>query len=164
LCPACERFIGPADVCPYCQAESAKSNVLRILRAGSLILGLLGLGLLFLMAANREMPVTKLDRITPLMNFAYVRIRGRVSGNAYVSRTKGVPDYLSFSVHDGSGQLRVRAYREVARELAEQDRIPRRGARVDVAGSLSVPADGRTNLRLQAAKHLKIVERGKGRQ
>ena len=60
-------------------------------------------------------------------------------------------------VDDGSGAVRVQAYREIAQALSEQKRIPREGELVDVSGSLMVSAEEDPKLRLQAAEHLRLV-------
>ena len=158
ICPSCDRFIGTKDVCPYCDADSAKSPLLKHLRYAALILALLGLGLLYLMSIRREIPLTRIEEITPMMNFAYVRIAGKVPRPPYIAKKKGEVDYLSFLVDDGTGELRVAVYREAARVLVAEQRVPTRGAMVDVAGSLSVPADGRRKLTLQVPGHLKLQE------
>ena len=159
FCPVCERFIGPADTCPYCQEESAKSPVLKALRLASLILGVGGLLLLFYTSTHKEIPVVPIDTIKPTMNFAYIRIRGRVVRKPFVSHKKGLADYVSFLVDDGTGQLRVAAYREVAKRLEEDKRIPWSGDFVDVAGGLSVLAGGRPKLRIQVVEHFKIEKK-----
>lgn len=157
LCPSCERYIGPADICPYCDADSAKSPVLRFLRYAALALAIVGLGFLYLMVARSEVPVIKVGEITPMMNFAYVRVAGTVDRKAFIGRKKGKVDYLSFSLNDGSGQLRVAAYRNVARTLVEKNLVPKKGVIADVTGSLSVAADGRVKLYLRAAEHLRLT-------
>jgi len=156
ICPSCDRFIGTRTVCPYCDADSAKTPLMRYLRTAALCLAVVGLGLLYLMSTRREIPLTPIADITPTMNFAYIRIAGTVARAPYVSGKQGALDYLSFAVDDGTGELRVAAYREAARALEAQGRVPRRGASVDVAGSLRVPADGRRKLTLQVPGHLKI--------
>ena len=157
ICPSCERWIGTADVCPYCQADSAKLPMLRVLRYGALLLAVAGLGALYVAARYRELPVIRIDEITPLMNYAYVRVAGTVERNAYVARRNGQVSYLSFSVNDGTGPLRVAAYRDVAEALAGRNMVPAAGMRVDAAGSLSVQAGGNVRLILQSAEQLKTV-------
>ena len=159
LCPSCERYIGPADTCPYCDTDSAKAPALRLLRYAALVLGIVGLGFLYLMVAHSDIPVIEIGNITPVMNFAYVRVIGTVERNAYIRKKKGKIDYFSFSLKDGSGQLRVAAYRDIARALAEKDRIPKKGTVVDVTGSLSVAADGNIKLYVRSADHLRLTRR-----
>jgi len=146
FCPSCERFIGPADTCPYCDADSAKRPVLRVLRYSALLLGMTGLAFLYLAVTHKELPVIRVGNITPMMNFAYVRVKGTVEKDAYIAKEKGEVQCLSFSLDDGSGQLRVAAYGNVARCLVEKDMVPKGGTLVYVAGSLNVSANGRVKL------------------
>ena len=156
ICPSCERFIGPASTCPYCEADSAQPPVWRILRYSALFLSLVGLVFLYLMARFREIPVIRIVDVNPMMNFGQVRVVGEVARNPFVSKDKADPDYVSFLVDDGSGQLRVAAYREVARDLLASNAVPRKGTTVDVTGSLNVAADGNHKLRLQSAAQLRV--------
>lgn len=162
LCPVCERFIGPQNTCPYCGEASAKSSLLVGLRRAALILGVLGLALLHLAAAHREIPVTLVETISPMMNFAHVRIVGKVPRNAYVSRKHGAVDYVSFLLDDRTGEVRVTAYHDVAKSLVEQGKVPVRGTWVDAAGTLNVAADGGVKLRLYAAEQLTIKGKEEG--
>jgi hypothetical protein len=167
ICPSCERFIGPAKTCPYCDADSAQPPVWRALRWGALLLAMAGLVFLYLMARFREVQTLKVGDVNPMMNFAVVRVAGKVARNAYVARenSEGQPSdvsYVSFTLDDGSGQLRVTAYRDVARVLDATGRVPKKGAAVDVTGSLNVAADGKHTLRLQAADQLRIMASGEG--
>jgi len=136
-----------------------KHPVIRHLRYVAVLLGVVGLAFLYLMVIHRDFPVVKVSEITPMMNFAYVRITGTVERNAYIGRKKGKVDYLSFSLDDGSGQVRVTAYRDIAQGLVEKGLAPTKGTLVDVSGSLSVPADGNVKLRLQAEEQMKIINR-----
>lgn len=156
-CPSCERFIGPADHCPYCGEASARSPALRRLRLAAFLLAFVGLAFLYLAVTQRELPVIRVDTITPMMNFAYVRVVGRVVHDPRVSERDGAVDYCSFLVDDGSGALRVQAYRGAASELAAPERLPPRGALVDVAGSLVVTAEEAPRLRMQTAEQLRIL-------
>ncbi|MCE9615461.1 MAG: hypothetical protein K8T26_14415 [Lentisphaerae bacterium] len=156
-CPSCERFIGPSDHCPYCGEASARAPVLRRLRAAALLLAFGGLAFLYLMVNRRDLPVVRVDAITPMMNFAYVRVVGRVVHEPRLSDREGSVDYCSFLVDDGSGALRVQAYRGAAHELAANGSLPHQGELVDVAGSLMVTADDTPRLRLQAVEQLRIL-------
>ena len=153
-CPGCERFIGPADACPYCGADAAPRPGFRFLRYASLLLAVLGLAFLYLSTTRRDIPLVRIADITPLMNYASVRVAGTVVGNPYVKQANGVVDYVAFTLDDGSGRLRVTADGRVARALASRRTLPGAGSRVGAAGSLSVPAEGVARLRLQAADQL----------
>lgn len=122
----------------------------RILQWASVGLALAGLALLYLYSVNREIPMVKVTEVTPTMNFAYVRIAGEVSRDAYVFKSGGVV----FNVHDGSGEIAVMGGRSQAEALEKAGRLPRRGDQVEVAGSLSVSADAEVKLRMQSADQL----------
>lgn len=157
-CFSCERYIGPADVCPYCGADAARAPALRALRYAALVLTVAGLAWLSVSARHRDLPVVAIARITATMNFARVRIVGDVQRDAYVSPRRGEPDYLSFVVADESGELRVQAWREVAAALAAADRVPRQGDRVAVEGRVRISARGDPQLALDSEQDVRFQE------
>lgn len=154
LCPSCERFIGPAGKCPYCNADTRKTPMMVVVRFVAILLATVGLSLLYAAARHREPPIIQIENITPVMNFAHVRIVGSVPKRAYVGKDG---DYVSFSVDDGSGQIRIAAYRDVARKLIESKQLPKAGDRVEVRGGLSVEADSTPKLYLKLPGHLRIT-------
>jgi hypothetical protein len=161
FCPSCERFIGPADVCPYCDADSARPPILRFLRRTALVLAIAGLGLFYLAAVAKEVPVTRISSITPMMNFARVQVAGAVREDAYVRERTGVVDSVSFVLDDGSGELRVVAYNNVARNLRDDRLVPRKGDVVEVNGTLDATADAKPKLRIISAAGVHIRQAGK---
>ena len=162
-CPSCERFIGPADVCPYCGANSAKPPLLRLLRYAALALALIGLFFLYLMARHRNMPVVKAGEISPMMNFATVRVVGKLARKPYTAYEDGQVDYLSFLVDDGSGKVRVQAYGDVARLLVASNLLPRVGTMVDVTGSIKVSAGKAPRLRLLSSSQVRVGDEPAGK-
>jgi DNA/RNA endonuclease YhcR with UshA esterase domain len=122
----------------------------RVLQIASVILAVAGLILLYLYSVNRDIPLVRIDSVTPTMNFAYVRISGLVTRDAYVFQSGGVV----FNLDDGSGEIAVMGGRAQAEALENAGRLPRRGDRVEVAGSLSVSADREVKLRMQSADQL----------
>lgn len=157
VCSSCGRFVGALTRCPYCGARVAKRLSVRMVRYAALLMGVVGLGLLYLMVRNREVPAIRIADIEPTMNFAYVRIIGSVSSDARVFKEGQRIRSLRFMVDDGSGEISVTAFRSQAEALVEGNRIPRRGDRVEVMGSLNVTADGEIVMRLQVPDHLKIA-------
>jgi hypothetical protein len=155
-CPSCERFIGPLDVCPYCDCDSARNPVFRVLRYGAVLLALSGVALLHLMATHGEVPLVRIVEIGPMMNFGLVRINGEVEKDAFIGKSNGRIESLSFLVDDGSGCLRVVAYGQIARQLVEESLVPQRRSSVDVTGNVTVSADGNTKLILRNASGLKL--------
>ncbi len=158
VCPSCNRYIGPARRCPYCHSDAPQPLMLRVLRIGSVVLAVAGLVLLYLAVTHRELPVQQIGEITPLMNYAYVRLVGTVPRDCYVGDDDGVVDYVSFMVKDATGSIRVKAQGDVARKLAESERLPKRGMSIDVSGSLNVAQGKKPEMRLQASRQLLIGE------
>ncbi len=157
LCPSCGHFVGALTRCPHCGARVTKRMSIRFFRYAALALGTVGLGLLYLMAIHREIPIIQIGNIRPMMNFAYVRIAGTVTGDARLFKEGDKVRTLRFMVDDGSGELMVTAYRAQAEALVAADRVPRVGDRVEVAGSLGVAADDNVVMRLQVPEHLFIT-------
>jgi hypothetical protein len=114
------------------------------------------------MARHRPVPVVRAGDVVPTMNFAFVRIEGTVVRKPYLSRAGKQVDYAGFTVDDGSGTVRVGAYGRVAVRMEQSDRLPARGDRVSVCGSLGVAADGRVRLYLRSPGHLKVLGGGEG--
>ncbi|MDD4871636.1 MAG: hypothetical protein PHR77_13850 [Kiritimatiellae bacterium] len=156
FCPSCERFIGPVDVCPYCDCDSARNPLLRFLRYGAILLAITGLFFLYLMAVHSEVPVIKISEITPMMNFGLVRINGVVEKDAYISKKRKRIESVSFPVGDGSGQIRVVAYTPVAEMLVKENLVPARKSLIEATGNLNISANGNTKLILRDVKGLSI--------
>jgi hypothetical protein len=127
-----------------------------LLRAIAVLLAVVGVGLLLVMSAHRELPVVRIADITPMMNFAYVRICGTVERDSYVVKDDGEVGYVSFLVSDNTGRARVKAYEAVAKAIAEQGLIPEKGWLVDVAGVVDVSADGGSKLVVRDAGQFRV--------
>lgn len=154
LCPSCNRYMGPANRCPYCNANAAPAPIMRTIRVIAIALATAGLFLLYAAARHREPPLINLAEITPAMNFAHVQVQGSVSKAAYISRDRA---YVGFTIHDEEGNhLRIAAYRDVAKSLLKNNTIPTSGDRVEIRGSLSVTAKSDPKLYLKSPKHLTI--------
>ncbi len=124
----------------------------RVLQMASLVLAVAGLILLYLYSVNRDIPTVRVSEITPTMNFAYVKIAGNVTSDAHIFKSGGV----IFNLHDGSGEIAVMGGRAQAEALENAGKLPRRGDRVEVAGSLSVSASQEVKLRMQSAEQLTL--------
>ena len=157
ICSSCGRFVGALTRCPYCGARVTKRLSVRFFRYAALLLGTVGLALLYMMARTQQIPRIKISDIKPTMNFAYVQIAGTVSGDARAFKEAGRIRSLRFMVDDGTGEITVNAYRSQAQALADEGRLPRLGDQVEVAGSLSVTADGDVVMRLQVPEQLVIA-------
>ncbi|RME34205.1 MAG: hypothetical protein D6793_08805 [Thermoflexia bacterium] len=151
-CPSCGRFIGPYESCPYCGARLAARLSLRAVKIAALLLATVGLLALWLLALRRPLPRLSIGEISATMNFAYGEIAGWVvDGPTYNpdSRT------LSFTLEDGTGRIRVWAFRNVAEALRESGTVPALGDQVIVAGTVRVQEEG-VSLTLNVPRHLQV--------
>mgnify|MGYP000051418044 CR=1 FL=1 len=152
-CSQCGRYIGPYAACPYCGARTSGRLSLRAVKTTAVGLATVGLFLLWLAATRSPLPQVEIGQIGATANLAYVQVRGQVTHGP----TYGVdPPYLSFTVDDGSGQLRISAYRDVVTALRQGGRIPALGDYVTVAGTLRVQ-DGSASMTLNVPEHLEVA-------
>lgn len=151
-CPSCGRFVGPYEACPYCGARLTPRLSLRVVKVAAFLLATVGLLALWLFALRRPLPRLSIGEISATMNFAYGEIAGRVTdGPRYNpdSRT------LSFTVDDGTGRMRVWAFRDVVEALRESGKVPALGDQVVVAGTVRVQEED-VSLTLNVPRHLQI--------
>ena len=129
-CPACSRFIGPADVCPYCDTDSARLPVWRRLRWIAIIRAVAGLAALMVVVTRRELPLVTARNMIPTMNYAMVRVQGKVA-SAPASRRGGS---TSFTLRDDTGRWTVYADQRVWPAAC----APVKGDAVEVAGGVRI--------------------------
>lgn len=141
---------GGDDNYPVYGQQVKRPLKIRILQYASLVLAVAGLFLLYLFSVNLDVPLVRIADITPTMNFAYVRMAGEVTRDAYVFESGGVV----FDMKDGSGEITVMGGRAQAQSLEAAGKLPRRGDRIEVAGGLCVSADQDAKLRIQSASQL----------
>lgn len=127
----------------------------RVLKIASLVLAFAGLVLLYFYSVNRGIPLVKVGDVTPTMNFAYVRVAGDVSRDAYIFKSGG----FVFNLYDGTGEVAIMGSRTQAELLKNENRLPKRGDQVEVAGSLSIGADDEVKLRMQSADQLVLTRK-----
>jgi DNA/RNA endonuclease YhcR with UshA esterase domain len=122
-------------------------------KGAALLLATVGLALLWVAAARAPLPHISIQQATATMNFAYVEIAGQVvRGPTYNPDSRS----LSFTVDDGTGQMRVWAFRDGVDELRAAGRIPGLGDQVIVAGTLRVREED-VSLTLNVPEHLEIT-------
>ena len=141
---------GGAENYPVYGLQVKRPLKIRVLRYASLVLAVAGLFFLYQYSVNRDIPLVRIADITPTMNFAYVRMAGEVTRDAYVFESGGIV----FDMKDGSGEITVMGGRAQAQALESAGKLPQRGDRIEVAGSLSVSADQEPRLRLQSTGQL----------
>jgi DNA/RNA endonuclease YhcR with UshA esterase domain len=127
---------------------------MRLLKALTLFLALAGAIALLLAARFTARPLTALSTLNPAMDFAYVRIQGRVLDYPILSRTERS---LSFRVQDASGDIRVNAYRATVDALLARQRVPLPGDWVTLDGTLRI-RDNDASLVLNAPEALDITQ------
>ncbi len=137
-CPSCGRYTGPHEACPYCGARLTGRTPIRAVKMAAIILASVGLAALWFAATRAETPLVQIGQAGATMNMAYVRIEGRCN-DAPSYDPEG--EYLSFSIEDETGEIRVSAYRAETRQIVEESRVPAPGDWVEVAGTLRVRED-----------------------
>lgn len=159
-CPSCGRYVGLVRTCRYCDCDVPVSPALRCLKVMSFVLGVGGLAMLVMMTRANDIPKVRISSINPLMDYAVVCVEGTVARKPYVSSSKGKRSCVSFVISDGSGELRVTAYREVALKMIEQGAVPSRGSSISVFGRISISRGGEPKLVLSSAQGINILQEG----
>lgn len=136
-CPACGRYTGPAFACPYCEVELPNRRALRLLRWTSLLFSSVGLIILLVIARHHPLPVTPVAHITPART-ERTRVRGITVTSPRIISKDGIPRFVSFDLDDGSGRITISATRQIARTLVAGNKLPEKGATIDVTGNPSL--------------------------
>ncbi len=117
------------------------------------MLALGGIGILLFAVSGAATPTLSIGNITPTMNFAYVKIVGKVTrGPIYDAEQES----LRFYVADDTGELQVGSFREVTQQLVSEGRVPTVGDAVEVEGTLRV-RDDFTTLNLSSADKVDVI-------
>jgi DNA/RNA endonuclease YhcR with UshA esterase domain len=137
-CPSCGRFVGPYPRCPYCGADVGQRLAVCVFRVGSLVLAVLGLGVLLFVARRSHVPTVKIKDLSGTMNWAYLRLEGLVTCQpAYDPGAQS----LQFWIGDDTGEILVSAYGPAAEALRTAGLVPVMGDDVAVEGTLRVKED-----------------------
>jgi len=142
-CPNCGQFVGPASRCPHCNTLIERPISLRLLRIFAWFLALGGLLILYLYTIHRPLPLIKIDQITPLMNFASVRMQGMLEGDPRPLKSGA----YFFQLSDGVRSIAVFSSTSPEKTISS-------GTEVEVTGSLQVDTDGRAALRARSVQLL----------
>jgi len=140
LCPACRRFIGPLDTCPYCECPAEKPVGLKLLRRIAILLAVVGLCLVYAASISRDVHAMPIGDIKPVFNSARVRISGFAAENTHVRQKYGKTNLVSFLIYDGTNFITAMAFGNCAEMIAKQDCTPEKGDKMAVVGRLSLKA------------------------
>ncbi len=142
-CQSCGRFVGVFDRCPYCQAVTTKRLSLRVFKLLSVLVSTVGLALLLFYARTIQPPLITIDSLTPLTNFAQVRIRGTVERSFGIHPQWGSLSFvLAQKGKTGEvNRIRVSAYGKVASEVAALNNVPQEGDELTVQGLVRFQKD-----------------------
>ena len=132
-CPSCGQPIAPQQRCPRCGAETGRRFSLKVVRYASLLIALVGTVLVWMVARSTKVPTIRVADIRSDMDWAYVRVLGVVTRHASHEPSSG---QLAFWLDDGTGEIRVTAYRPVSDRLVEAPQLPAMGDLVRVEGTL----------------------------
>lgn len=155
-CPACGRFIGPLDTCPFCDCPAERQASLRWLRALAVAVALGGLTLLGLAAAAREPDSVAIAAISPSMQFARIRVDGIIAAPPRSGRSRNGNAWFSLTLQDQGARLRVAAFGDAADQLASRAAANAfaTGTWMRAEGSLSFRAEQTPSLLLRQADQL----------
>ena len=156
-CPACRRYVGPEEHCPYCGVEGIKPLSFRLFKRLSLLLAVIGVSILAIAAYKTQPPVMAITDITPLMNHATVTVEGQVVRKPTTSTTSRHA-YVGITLNDGSGDIKVAAYGAVAENLIESGMVPERSQYLTITGSLDIRGSTRISLILRSPENLKVMD------
>ncbi|MEN3045651.1 MAG: OB-fold nucleic acid binding domain-containing protein [Candidatus Hydrothermales bacterium] len=160
ICFNCGRYVGAKDRCPYCGEEQLKPIGIEFLKWTSLIVAISGVFFLFISARTQEAPLVKVIDLKPTMNFAKVKMQGVVKSSPYYDEEKG--GYLSFWLDDGTGNIKVRAFKNVAKEIIDKNMYPTIGDSVSLKGTLYIKEnflitiEKSEDLKIKIPKHINV--------
>jgi len=125
----------------------------RAVKATAVVLATVGLFLLWRAAIRLPVPRLQIGQVNATANFAYARVEGWVTRGPDFYADSG---YLSFTVADETGEIRVSSYRNETDKLRAQGLVPMLGDRVSVAGTLRVRESGPA-LTINAPQQVEIL-------
>lgn len=143
-CPACGRYVGPLEICPYCRARHGKLLVVRLAKYLAPMLAIAGLLYLRHLGQSMGNPQVSIAELTRRSNFATVQLRGKVCDVPRFFLASGSSDpttgTLDFWLDDGSGRIRVKSYEDATRRIFEHGKVPSLGDEVTAIGNVQVRA------------------------
>lgn len=126
---------------------------MRLFRYGSLVVALVGLALLWFFSLRSPVPEMKIGQVQSTMNFAYVRVTGKVVRQSTFDAKGG---YLGFWLRDDTGEMMVSSYRTTTQALIAANKLPDVGDEVTLEGTLRIREDT-PSLTLASAETVKLI-------
>lgn len=159
VCPACERYIGDATVCPYCDADTKQGPRLRRFRILAVLMLLIGATGMLLVDDTAPPALTPVGSIGPDFGRRYARVTGRVVRQPYIVEHDDQVTYLSFVLEDDTGRIRIQVDESVAQALKAADTLPWEGSVLNAQGWLKLSPDGKVKLQVRSIDHIEFLTR-----
>lgn len=150
-CPACTRYIGSHQECPYCGIESPNRSRLRALQITAITLSLAGLVTLLLVGRQATAPLIAISRLIPVMNHGHVTLIGTVLTAPNISGSSADPKSFTFTLADPSGQILITATQRIAKQILAHNGPPVANQRMQVTGTLYLAAGRPARMYLDSA-------------
>jgi len=151
-CASCGRFVGPYETCPYCGAKQQGRIPTRRIKIAAILLATVGLFALWWAARYTDIPTVTAAEALGTMNMAYIKVNGHIARSITYDPESG---YLAFWIDDGTGEVRISAYRDVTEAILAAGHIPALGDEVTAAGTLRIREDY-VALTLNVPEHLEL--------
>ena len=142
FCPSCGRYIGAADICPYCGARVHKRIDMKYIKALALIVAIVGTILFVVGTSYISPPSIKISQINQQMNYARVKLSGTVISSSSFNEDS---ESLSFTISDGTknelfdiDSIRVTVYSPTSKELVQMGKLPVSGDSVEIVGQIKI--------------------------
>lgn len=140
LCWVCNRHIGPALTCPYCEAIQPFRSARIALRLIALTLSLAGIAALLASAHLHPPPhPTPIARLNFHSPYAVARIEGHL-----VCKPRSAGRYPITRLQDESGTIRILLDHAIGPDPTAQPRALRPGQALAILGSAALDSKGRT--------------------
>ncbi len=157
VCPACERYIDTATVCPYCDADTKQAPRFRRFRILALVMLLAGATGMLLVDDKDPHAITPIGSIGPDFSHHYAHVSGRVVRPPYIVEEEDVISYLSFMLEDETGRMRIQIDASTAQALRDADTLPWEGSALNAQGWLKLAPDGEVKLQVRHRKHITFL-------
>jgi hypothetical protein len=155
-CPSCGKFVGPYEICPYCQASLESRINLKVFKWIAVGGSIIGLVLLLVGVHVWEVPSVQIGSIDIQYNMAVVRLEGTVTD----IKMDPQKDSFQVSIDDGTGKATLNGIGKLHTFTKEmKDQFPRVGDKVAAIGNLSVSESWGITLFLTSPRRIMLLKR-----